>query len=134
MNNNEKIASDIIHKFEELLAENGIKIPNSERTGDETEACIFGTDYYALESAIADILCIRTVCTSYKIVIVQSITGDSLDEQEPFIVLESEAEKIRDYIIEQSDGRNTLVAIAEFQMDNCSNIRCLHTYCNPQET
>jgi len=49
-------AGEILEKFEELLAQNDIKIPNNDREGEKDEACIFGRDYYDLEDAIVEIL------------------------------------------------------------------------------
>ena len=51
-----ELAFAIIGDFEELLAENGIRIPSADREGREEEACIYGTEYYLLEDAITDIL------------------------------------------------------------------------------
>lgn len=50
------IANKIIDKFEELLKKYNIKIPNQERTNNEDEACIYGSDYYNLEDGITEIL------------------------------------------------------------------------------
>ena len=51
------LAIKIIDLFEELLAEYDIQIPNDEREGEEYEACIYGSDYYALEDNITELLC-----------------------------------------------------------------------------
>lgn len=51
------LASMIVDLFEELLVEYNIYIPNDEREGDEDEACIYGSDYYALEDQITELLC-----------------------------------------------------------------------------
>ena len=51
-----ELAFAIIGDFEELLAENDIRIPSADREGREEEACIYGTEYYLLEDAITDIL------------------------------------------------------------------------------
>lgn len=53
---NKEKATEIIDKFEDLLAINDIKIPNKEREGNEEEACIYGSDYYNLEESIIEIL------------------------------------------------------------------------------
>ena len=50
------LAIRICGEFEELLAQHDIKIPSSDRTGDLDEACLYGSEYYALEDAIVDIL------------------------------------------------------------------------------
>lgn len=42
--------------FEELLDANDITIPNEERTGDESEARIYGDTYSELEDAVTGIL------------------------------------------------------------------------------
>ncbi|HOW72824.1 MAG TPA: hypothetical protein PKY77_19670 [Phycisphaerae bacterium] len=51
-----ELAFAIIGDFEELLAENDIRIPSADREGREEEACIYGTEYYLLEDAGTDIL------------------------------------------------------------------------------
>ena len=56
MEKEREIATWIIEKFEELLQLRGIKIPSDDRTGDKTEACIFGSEYYELEDQITNIL------------------------------------------------------------------------------
>lgn len=56
MEKEREIATRIIDAFEELLAEYEIKLPNNERTGDEYEASIYGSDYYNLEDKITSIL------------------------------------------------------------------------------
>lgn len=56
MEKEREIAIRIIDVFEEILAEHEIKLPNDERTGDETESCIYGSDYYNLEDKITSIL------------------------------------------------------------------------------
>lgn len=56
MEENRKLANNIIDKFEELLQKHNIKLPSDERTGEETEACIFGKEYYELEDIITEIL------------------------------------------------------------------------------
>lgn len=50
------MAASIIDEFEELLEEKDIDIPNEDRTGHECEAHLYGSDYYALEDKISDIL------------------------------------------------------------------------------
>lgn len=50
------VAIDIIECFEDLLDEKDITIPSEDRTGDEGEARIFGTEYYELEASIINIL------------------------------------------------------------------------------
>ena len=52
---NKEKAIEIIDKFEELLVVNDIKIPNTDRKGNEDEACIYGSDYYNLEESIIEI-------------------------------------------------------------------------------
>lgn len=56
MEKEREIAIRIIDAFEEILAEHEIKLPNDERTGDESESCIYGSDYYNLEDKITSIL------------------------------------------------------------------------------
>lgn len=51
-----QLAIRICDEFEELLAEKDIKVQSNDRTGDEDEACLFGSEYYALEDGIVDIL------------------------------------------------------------------------------
>lgn len=56
MKKNRKIAIKILDKFEELLEEKNITIPNDDREGEQDEACIYGSDYYDLEDPIVEIL------------------------------------------------------------------------------
>ena len=53
---NKEKTTEIIDKFEDLLAINDIKIPNKEREENEEEACIYGSDYYNLKESIIEIL------------------------------------------------------------------------------
>jgi hypothetical protein len=54
-----QLAISICDEFEELLDEKGIMIPSSDREGREEEACLYGSEYYALEDAIVEILVAR---------------------------------------------------------------------------
>lgn len=56
MEKNRKIAIKILDKFEELLEEKDITIPNDDREEEQDEARIYGSDYYDLEDAIVEIL------------------------------------------------------------------------------
>ncbi len=56
MKQNKEITIEIINEFEDILAENNIKIPDKDRKGNEDEACIYGTTYYDLEDTILEIL------------------------------------------------------------------------------
>lgn len=49
-------AAAICDKFEQLLDEHGIDIPDNDRTGEEGEAHLYGTTYVTLEDDITDIL------------------------------------------------------------------------------
>lgn len=51
-----EISIKIISEFEDLLALHNIQIPSSEREGEESEACIYGANYYNLEDKITEIL------------------------------------------------------------------------------
>lgn len=50
------ISADICDLFEELLDAHDIDIPSTDRTGDESEAHIYGTEYSDLEDSVTDIL------------------------------------------------------------------------------
>ena len=50
------IAITILDLFENLLDKHGIYIPDDDRSGDEGEACLYGTTYGNLEDAICTIL------------------------------------------------------------------------------
>lgn len=56
MEKNRQTAILILGKFEKLLAEYGIMIPDEDRMGEPDEACLFGVNYYALEDEITDLL------------------------------------------------------------------------------
>ena len=51
------IAIMILDIFEEMLDEKGIMIPDVDRTGDDGEACLYGTTYANLEDEIYELLC-----------------------------------------------------------------------------
>ena len=46
----------IIDEFEELLDEHKIIIPDSDREGNEEEACIYGMNYWRLEDKITELI------------------------------------------------------------------------------
>ena len=56
MSKNRTTAILILGKFENLLAQHNIMIPDAHRMGEDDEACIFGETYYALEDEIVDLL------------------------------------------------------------------------------
>lgn len=51
------IAIMILDIFEDILVDKGIVIPDEDREGDEYEACLYGSTYYALEDKITTLLC-----------------------------------------------------------------------------
>jgi hypothetical protein len=51
------IAITILDMFEGMLGEKGIMITDDDRTGDEGEACLYGTTYGNLEDEIYTLLC-----------------------------------------------------------------------------
>ena len=50
------VAIRILDVFEEMLKNKGISIPDEDRTGDESEACLYGMTYADLENAIEELL------------------------------------------------------------------------------
>ena len=50
------VAIRILDVFEEMLESKGILIPDEDRTGDESEACLYGITYAELENEIAELL------------------------------------------------------------------------------
>ena len=48
---------EIVELFEEVLDKHGIIVPDEDRTGDESEACLYGTTYYDLEDDVLSVLC-----------------------------------------------------------------------------
>lgn len=50
------VAIRILDIFEEMLENKGISIPDEDRTGDESEACLYGMTYADLENEIAELL------------------------------------------------------------------------------
>lgn len=50
------ISADICDLFEELLSAHNIYIPDENRTGEESEACIYGDKYSDLEDSVTEIL------------------------------------------------------------------------------
>jgi hypothetical protein len=64
-----EVATDIIDKFEDLLDEHNIDIPDDDRTGDEGEARIYGITFAELlekvETEIIDLLAlVNAECVS----------------------------------------------------------------------
>lgn len=50
------VAIRILDIFEEMLENKGISIPDEDRTGDESEACLYGMTYANLEDEIVTLL------------------------------------------------------------------------------
>ena len=50
------VAIRILDIFEEMLESKGISIPDEDRTGNESEACLYGMTYADLENEIAELL------------------------------------------------------------------------------
>ena len=50
------VAIRILDVFEEMLESKGIPIPDEDRIGEESEACIYGMTYADLENAIEELL------------------------------------------------------------------------------
>lgn len=50
------VAIRILEIVEEMLESKGIMIPDEDRTGDESEACLYGMTYADLENAIEELL------------------------------------------------------------------------------
>ena len=50
------VAIRILDIFEEMLESKGISIPDEDRTGDESEACLYGMTYADLEHAVEELL------------------------------------------------------------------------------
>ena len=51
-----EIAIRIVDEFEELLAEKDLMVPSADREGRPEEACLYGSEYYALEDAVVGVL------------------------------------------------------------------------------
>lgn len=49
-------SASICDVFENLLDKHGIKIPDEDRTGDESEACLYGSVYSEVEDSVTEIL------------------------------------------------------------------------------
>ena len=49
-------SASICDVFENLLDNHGIKIPDDDRTGDGSEACLYGTVYSEVENSVTEIL------------------------------------------------------------------------------
>ena len=49
-------SKDNCNLFEDLLSKHGIMIPDEDRAGDESEACIYGVTYSELENEVIEIL------------------------------------------------------------------------------
>lgn len=50
-------STEIVELFEEVLDKHGIIVPDEDRTGDESEACLYGTTYSDLEADVISVLC-----------------------------------------------------------------------------
>ncbi len=51
-----ELAIRIVNEFEELLADKGIMVPSKDREGGEAEACLYGSEYYALADGVVGVL------------------------------------------------------------------------------
>lgn len=49
-------STEIVELFEELLEKHDITIPDEDRTGDESEARLYGCTYWDLEDEVVHIL------------------------------------------------------------------------------
>ena len=56
MDNIRETAIAILEMFEEVLEEHDIYVPDEDRTGDESEACLYGMTYGNLEDRIYALL------------------------------------------------------------------------------
>jgi hypothetical protein len=56
MSRERELSIEILDLFEELLEEKNITIPSEDREGNESEARIYGSEYYSLEDRITEIL------------------------------------------------------------------------------
>lgn len=50
------VAIRILDAFEDMLESKGVSIPDEERTGEESEACLYGMTYAELENTIEELL------------------------------------------------------------------------------
>jgi len=50
------VAIRILDIIEEMLESKGIMVPDEDRTGEESEACLYGMTYADLENAIEELL------------------------------------------------------------------------------
>ncbi len=67
MEKERELAIEILDLFENLLYENKVYIPSTDRTGEKTEACLFGDVYWDLEESITQLVKIGRVTTVEKI-------------------------------------------------------------------
>ena len=51
-----KYSVEIVELFEELLEKHDITIPDEDRTGDESEARLYGFTYWDLEDEVVSVL------------------------------------------------------------------------------
>lgn len=51
-----EVAIRIVDAFEDLLADKDIMVPSADRRGGPEEACLYGSEYYALEDGVVGIL------------------------------------------------------------------------------
>lgn len=51
-----EVAIRIVDEFEDLLADKDILVPSADREGRPEEACLYGSEYYALEDGVVGIL------------------------------------------------------------------------------
>lgn len=56
MEKERELAIRIMDEFEELLEENNLTIPDSDREGNEEEARIYGMSYWRLEDKITEMI------------------------------------------------------------------------------
>jgi len=56
LSNAREKAIEVIDCFEELLSRKGIMIPSADREGNESEACLYGSEYYELEDEVTELM------------------------------------------------------------------------------
>ena len=81
-----QLAVKIIDVFEEFLSEKGISVENGEKSGEESEAIIFGSDYYGLADRLLEL-----------------IKGYEADRPVPYERLSELATRFKDGLIEDDE-------------------------------
>ena len=109
--NVKQTSKDICNLFETLLYNHGINIPDEDRTGDESEACIYGVTYSELENQVTEILANILNETKRKDLELETDTYDFNKEINGVYYLDRP--KFNKYVVEVKETLTRLVVVSD---------------------